>query len=386
MASGVFINDFAVRCALGNSNEAVATQLTSASIRPQLEAIKLIDGRETVVARIHDLDGELRGATRVNELTARLVETLKPGIAAVIERFGAGRVAVVIGNSNSGVDEGVGHLRTRLNTGEWPAGFSYERQEMGDPALFAGSLIGAGGPVYALSTACTSGAKAIATAARMLKTGLADAVVCGGVDTLCDLTLNGFAALESISATPCNPFSLNRNGITIGDGGALFLMTREPGPWRLEGWGESSDAHHASAPDPTGAGAEIALRKALENSSLASKDIGFVHAHGTATRLNDLMEGALIHRVFGGETPAASTKPLTGHTLGAAGAVQAALCLLAMERGVYPPHIWDGVRDPEIPEIRLTGRGEKFDRPVSHIMSVSFAFGGSNMALVLGRG
>jgi 3-oxoacyl-[acyl-carrier-protein] synthase I len=98
------------------------------------------------------------------------------------------------------------------------------------------------------------------------------------------------------------------------------------------------------------------------------------------------MEGALIHRVFGAGTPAASTKPLTGHTLGAAGAVQAALCLLAMERGVYPPHIWDGVRDPEIPDIRLTGRGEKADRPLAHIMSVSFAFGGSNMSLVLGRG
>lgn len=384
MTTAVFIEDFAVLCGLGDSKETIAEALASTSIRPNMTAVRLVDGRETQIARISGLDGD-QYATRVNRLTGALLEALKARITESIDLYGADRIGVVIGTSNSGIDEGVGHLRTRLATGAWPDDFLYDRQEMFEPARFAADLVGAEGPTFAISTACTSGAKAMATGARMLQAGLADAVICGGVDTLCGLTLNGFAALESIAPEVCNPFSLNRRGITIGDGGALYLLAREPGPWRLEGWGESSDAYHASAPDPTGSGAEIAVRKALACADRAPSEMGFIHAHGTATRLNDQMEAALIQRVFGSSMPTMSTKPLTGHTLGAAGAVQAALCLLALERGVYPPHLWDGVRDPDLAEIRLTERGERFERPVSRALSLSFAFGGSNMALVLGR-
>jgi 3-oxoacyl-[acyl-carrier-protein] synthase-1 len=210
---------------------------------------------------------------------------------------------------------------------------------------------------------------------------LCDAVLCGGVDSLCDLTLNGFAALDALSDAPCNPMSVNRNGLNLGEGGALFLLTRDDGPFRLAGWGESVDGHHMSAPDPHGKGADTAMRTALAMAQTTSDSIDFAHLHGTATKLNDLMEAAVVDRVFGLETPCASTKPLTGHTLGAAGAVQLALCMLAMESAQLPPHLWDGERDPDLAPIRLAKPGE--EARLKRILSASYAFGGNNSALVL---
>jgi len=382
---GAFIHDFSVRCALGSGREAVGAALASAGVAPELTRATLIDGRETMTARMKDLgEAQSPGGSRANMLVGALVQDIAASIEGMKDRYGAGRVAFVLGGSNSGVDEGTRDLKSKAANGVWPEGFRYGRQEMFDPCGFGAVQAGVEGPVYAISTACTSGAKALATGARMIEAGLADAVVCGGADALCDLTLNGFAALESIAAGVCNPFSANRCGITIGEGGALFVLSREPSAWRLESFGESSDAHHASAPDPTGGGAEIALRRALAGAGVGAVDIGFVHAHGTATRLNDQMEAGLIHRMFGDDTPCASTKPLTGHTLGAAGAVQAALCLLAMERDVLPPLLWDGERDPDLPAVRFATPGES--ARVERMLSLSFAFGGSNMALVLGRG
>jgi 3-oxoacyl-[acyl-carrier-protein] synthase-1 len=208
-------------------------------------------------------------------------------------------------------------------------------------------------------------------------------VICGGVDSLCGLTLNGFAALDALSSDICNPMSVNRNGLNIGEGGALFLLTRDEGRFALEGWGESVDGHHMSAPDPAGRGAETAIRKALAAVGTDASGLDFVHMHGTGTKLNDQMESRVVARVFGLDIPCASTKPLTGHTLGAAGAVQAGLCLLAMERGLLPPHVWDGARDPELPAIRLAAVAEAANP--RRILSASYAFGGNNVALVLAQ-
>jgi 3-oxoacyl-[acyl-carrier-protein] synthase-1 len=233
-----------------------------------------------------------------------------------------------------------------------------------------------------VSTACTSGAKAIAAGGRLIRAGLCDAVVCGGVDTLCGLTLNGFASLEAVSSQVSRPFSVNRDGINIGEAVALFVLSAEPSRWRLAGWGESSDGYHVSAPDPTGAGAVLAARKALAAAGLTARDIGYVHLHGTGTRLNDPMEAGLINRLFGPELPASSTKPLTGHTLGAAGACQAAFCLMAMDRGRLPPHIWDHQADPALAPVRLVEPGESA-AALRYCYSASYAFGGNNAALVL---
>ncbi len=386
MAHGAWINDFAITCALGDGKTDVGEALASTRPKTLSDRATLIDGRPTTVGRIDIGANALRGGSRTNELVARLIDDLRPAIDAAVARHGAHRVACLIGGSTTGINEATHDLKTKLDTGAWPEGFRFARQELGDTVEFAAKHAGVSGPAYVVSTACTSGAKAMAAACRVLETGLADAVVCGGADTLCDLTLNGFAALESIAPDVCNPFSVNRCGINIGEGGALFLVSREPGPWRIEGYGESSDAHHASAPDPSAAGAEIAVRQALASAAVAAGEVGFVHLHGTATRLNDQMEAVLVDRVFGLDTPCASTKPLTGHTLGAAGAVQAGLNLLAMERGVFPPHVWDGARDPDLPAIRLASPGESPPTPLERVLSLSFAFGGNNIALMLARG
>jgi 3-oxoacyl-[acyl-carrier-protein] synthase-1 len=213
-------------------------------------------------------------------------------------------------------------------------------------------------------------------------------VVAGGADSLCRFTVAGFAALESVSAARCNPFSRNRAGINIGEGAALFLATREPGPVRLSGWGESSDAHHMSAPEPGGAGAIAAIRAALDRAQLAPSDIGYVNLHGTATPHNDAMESRAVAATLGRETPASSTKPLTGHALGAAGAIEAGLCWLSMHgnpANALPPHWWDGAADPELPPLRFVAPGERAAAPLRHALSQSFAFGGSNAALVFSR-
>lgn len=377
----IFIQDFAVTCALGAERRAVAASLFAAAPRTLSETALLNDGRSVPVGRV-DVNGGSR-ETRNNRIIEQCYAPMAGTVADVRERVGSPRLGIVIGTSTSGIAEGGEAIREKLESGRFPEGFSLRPQQLGDAARFAAQLSGAEGPRYVVSTACTSGARAMAAGARLIRAGICDAVLCGGVDSLCDLTLNGFSALDSLADTACNPMSANRNGLNIGEGAALFLLSREPGPFRLAGWGESADGHHMSAPDPTGAGAERAISKALTMARADAGDIGFVHLHGTATKLNDQMEAGVVHRLFGDDTPAASTKPLTGHTLGAAGAVQAALCLLAMEQQRLPPHIWDGARDPDLPEIRLAAPGERAH--VDRIVSASYAFGGNNAALVLAQ-
>jgi len=220
-----------------------------------------------------------------------------------------------------------------------------------------------------------------------LNAGLADAVIAGGADSLCSFTIAGFQSLEAVSPVRCNPFSVNRRGINIGEGAALFLMTRKPGPVRLAGAGESSDAHHMSAPDPTGRGALLAIAQALEHGRVSPHDIDYINLHGTGTVQNDAMESDAVSRLFGERTYCSSTKPVTGHALGAAGAIEAALCWLTLadnpERRL-PPHWWDGEADPNLRPLHLVDPGQVASRPLRYALSQSFAFGGSNAALLFG--
>ncbi|HRP09500.1 MAG TPA: beta-ketoacyl-ACP synthase [Terricaulis sp.] len=379
-AAPVFIHDFSVACALGDDAESVAENLFAPAPPLLRDRAKLSDGRETPVGRVQAL-GAPAHETRTNRIIAHAYQPLAPAIEAVRARYGAARVGVVLGGSVSGIGEGGDAARARLASQPWPAHFTLERQQLGDGARFLAELAGAEGPAYVVSTACTSGARALVSAARLLQANLCDVVISGGADALCELTLNGFAALEAISVKQNNPMSANRDGLNLGEGAGLFIVSREEGPFRLAGWGESADGHHMSAPDPEGAGAEAAMRGALAKAGLEADAIDFVHLHGTATPLNDAMESGVVARVLGLDTPCASTKPLTGHTLGAAGAVQAALCLLAMQRGQAPPHMWDGERDAELAHIRLAAPGER--APLKHILSASYAFGGNNAALLL---
>jgi 3-oxoacyl-[acyl-carrier-protein] synthase-1 len=318
---------------------------------------------------------------RNNRLLAAAAAQIRPAIDAALARHGAKRVALVIGTSTSGIASGEDAMAAKIRDGVFPPAFSYKQQEIGATAPLGARLLGVRGPAYTVSTACTSGAKALLAARRLLDLGLADAAIAGGVDTLCRLTVGGFASLESTSPQRCNPLSRNRNGINIGEGAALFLLGREEAAVRLAGGGESSDAHHLSAPDPQGAGAETAMRAALADAGAKPADIGYVNLHATATRKNDEMESRVMARVFPAGTPVSGTKPLTGHALGAAGALEAAFCWLALTDGLLPPHVWDGEADPELPALRVAAKGERLASRM--VMSNSFAFGGSNASLIL---
>jgi 3-oxoacyl-[acyl-carrier-protein] synthase I len=336
------------------------------------------------------LSAELPNAlvSRTNALVAQTLPALRAAVEAARARFGPDRIAVVLGSSTAGVLEGEAAARQHQADGSWPAGYHYGQQEMVSPARFTAHAVGLTGPAYAISTACSSGAKALASGARLLRAGLADAVVCGGADALCSLTVNGFSALESVSAKPCNPLSKNRDGINLGEGAALFLLTREPGPLRLAGWGETSDAHHMSAPDPTGRGAADAMRQALARAGVAPAAVDYINLHGTATPHNDAMESRAVADLFGLALPVSSTKPLTGHALAAAGALEAAFAWLTLVDNpthALPPHWWDGERDESLAAVRLVAPGERAARPPRLVLSNSFAFGGSNATLLFAR-
>ncbi|NTY36330.1 beta-ketoacyl-[acyl-carrier-protein] synthase family protein [Burkholderia diffusa] len=324
---------------------------------------------------------------RNNRLLLAALAQIAPAVDAVVARHGPRRIGVVIGTSTSGIRAAEDAFAQRAATGAMPPGFDYRQMEIGTAAPFVRAALGLAGPAYTVSTACTSSAKAFAAARRLLRLNLCDAVIVGGADSLCEMTLQGFASLESVSPTRTNPMSRNRCGITIGEGAAVFVMSRDEAAVRLAGVGESSDAHHISAPDPAGLGAEDALRAALADAGVTPSAIGYVNLHATATRLNDEMEARVTARVFPAGVPASGTKPLTGHLLGAAGATELAFGWLTLARGVsLPAHVWDGDADPALPALDLvqTERRLAGDASGQYVMSNSFAFGGSNASLILG--
>jgi len=330
--------------------------------------------------------------TRNNRLMLAALQELAPDIDAAIRRFGRDRIAVIMGTSTSGIAEGEAAFSALRRTGTWPAAFHYRHQETGNLSDFVARLLGLRGPAYTVATACSSSAKVFAAGRRLIRAGFADAALVGGADTLCKTTAGGFAALEAVAPERCNPFSVNRTGINIGEAAAAFLLTQDETPVRLAGIGESSDAHHVSAPHPEGRGAIAAMRAALDDAGLDPAEICYVNLHGTGTPLNDAMEGKAVHALFGSSTACSSTKSMTGHTLGAAGACEAAFLWLTLHpehnpQGRLPPHVWDGAADPAIPPLALVAPDTRLSDPSARaaMLSSSFAFGGSNVALVLSR-
>lgn len=322
---------------------------------------------------------------RNNRLLLAAHAQIQADIEAAIRRFGNGRIGIVLGTSTSGIAEGEAAIAAHQAGGALPPEFRYVQQELGMPAIFLAQYLGVTGPAYCVSTACTSSAKAFVSARNLLHHGLCDAVLVGGVDSLCKLTINGFAALDSMTAEICNPLSRNRQGINIGEAAALFLMTREEAEIELLGAGESSDAYHMSAPHPEGAGAQAAMHAALTDAGLSAQDVDYLNLHATATPKNDEMESRAVSRMFPQGVAASGTKPLTGHALGAAGANELGLCWLALRDALLPPHIWDGEADPGLPQLALVKAGQGFSRNSERVcMSNSFAFGGSNASLLIG--
>jgi 3-oxoacyl-[acyl-carrier-protein] synthase-1 len=390
----LYLNDCALLCALGDERGTIARRLLDAAEGGLTVSDACSPGRPLPLGRVDaalpaldHLPLVLR--SRNNQLALAALARIRPSVDAAIARYGAGRVGVVVGTSTSGVAATEAALAARLQTGALPDGFHYGQQEMGSPAALLARELAIGGPAYVHSSACSSSAKALASAARLIRMGLCDAVVTGGVDTLCGFTVAGFSALESVSAARCNPLSAARNGINLGEGAALFVMSREPAAVALCGWGESSDGHHMSAPDPAGGGARLAMREALRRAGIEPADVDYINLHGTATVQNDAMESRAVADLFGLDVAVSSTKPFTGHTLGAAGAVEAAFCWLAMQddnpAGKLPPHLWDGAQDPALPALNVARPGARLGRPLRWALSNSFAFGGSNATLVFGR-
>jgi 3-oxoacyl-[acyl-carrier-protein] synthase-1 len=390
----LFLNALGLVTPLGRGKAEVARNLFAGSRAGLVRRDDLVSGR---VIHVGAIEGPLppvpdhlrRFDCRNNRLALMASMEIEPDIRVAISRYDASRVAVIMGTSTSGMAEAEAALTARLSPQSWPP-YLYTQQELGNLGAFVAEAYGISGPAYTIATACSSSGKVFASARRLIAAGLCDAALVGGADTLCHMTLNGFASLEALAASPCQPFSRSRNGINIGEGAAIFLVSPEPGPVELLGCGESSDAHHVSAPDPAGGGAVLAMQSALDSAGLSAEAIGYINLHGTATPLNDRMEGRAVHAIFGSRTPCSSTKSMTGHMLGAAGAAEAAFLWLSLNRafsdGLLPPHLWDGEVDPEIPPINLVPVGARLpDSGSVAMLSNSFAFGGSNVAVILGR-
>ncbi|MBY8947313.1 MULTISPECIES: beta-ketoacyl-[acyl-carrier-protein] synthase family protein [unclassified Pseudomonas] len=383
-----YLNALGVICALGRGQAHVSRNLFAGDCSGMRAESGWVPERVLPVAGVH---GELatippelgQQSSRNNQLLLEAALQIEGEIRLAIQHYGAARVGIVLGTSTSGIDEASRGIAQYLRDKHFPGDYDYQQQELSAPANFLADWLQLSGPAYVISTACTSSARALMSAQRLLDLGVCDAVICGGVDSLCKLTLNGFSALEAVSNERCNPFSVNRNGINIGEAAVLFLMTKTPAAIALLGSGASCDAHHISAPEPTGKGALQAMRKALASAKLAPEQIGYLNLHGTATQHNDAMESLAVASLFPEGVACSSTKPMSGHTLGAAGALEAAFCWLSLAHGRVPPHVWDGQADPTLPALRWAHSGETLEKPC--LMSNSFAFGGNNVSLIIGE-
>lgn len=330
-----------------------------------------IPGRDIYFGRVDEPLPEIAEPEynfRSCRLLAWAVRDMRGGIEAALSRYGRKRVAVVLGASNTGVDEAQRHIDASLGraldsaAGKFAPEFRFSMLELGAPSEYLAETTGIEGPCYTISTACSSSAKAFPAARRLIEAGICDAAIIGGVDGRCRFAMNGFHALGALAQERCRPLAEDRDGICLGEGVALFLMERSTAtdwhgesPVFFSGAGESSDAYHATAPDPEGRGAETAMRAALADAGCTAADVDYVNLHGTGTQANDAMEMKAVRRVFGESHPVVeSTKSFTGHCLGAAGAVEAAIC-------------W-----------KLIRAGES-----RRAISNSFAFGGSNASIIM---
>ena len=308
-------------------------------------------------------------------------------IAAARDRYGAGRIGLYLGTSTSGLHTTeLAYRRRDPKTGALPADYRYAKtQNAYSLGEFVRRYLGLAGPGFVVSSACSSSAKVLGNAARMIAAGICDAAVVGGADSLCLMTLYGFHSLGLTSPGPCRPYDVDRDGISIGEGGGFALLERaervESGAIQLLGVGESSDAYHMSTPHPEGLGARMAMQQALDSAGLEPSDIDYVNLHGTATRSNDASEDKAVFEVFGRQTPCSSTKGATGHLLGAAGITEAIISILAIEDGLIPGSANTRSVDPALKcNYLLENRQAKVARALTN----SFGFGGSNCSLVLG--
>jgi len=326
--------------------------------------------------------------SRSTELLVHTLDPIKQQIRAACERYGAERVGIVLGSSTGGIDATEHAVRALARTGQMPSDFVFEEAHVFSALIrVAQASCGARGPAFVVSTACSSSGKALGAAQRLILAGACDAVLTGGVDSLSELTLRGFAGLSILSPTTCKPFDGARDGISLGEGASLLLLERDStSQYVLTGVGEAGDAYHPTAPHPDGLGAELALRACLELSDLSAEQVDYVNAHGTGTLQNDQVEATVIDRVLGPNVPFSSTKDRTGHQLGTAGATEAIISLMALMHGALPHNRLPDVVDGALRRQPLTRQSTKgSERAPAVALSNSFAFGGSNVTVGLAK-
>ena len=343
---------------------------------------------ETVVgavrAELPDLPASLSPwTTRATRIASLLLDDLEVEIDRLRSRWRPERIAVLLGTSTAGASETEEAYRHYLEEGALPSDYDlFRKYTYGAILHVVRERTGSRGPSWVISTACTSSAKPLGSAQRLIAAGIVDAAIVGGVDTLCRMTLHGFKSLDALSASACRPFAADRDGLNIGEGGAFLLLERSGEALGiLEGVGESSDAYHISAPHPEGLGARLAMERALADAGCDATAIDHVNAHGTGTRLNDVSEAAAIEALFGRDVPVVSTKSYTGHMLGGAGATEAAMALLATLEDWIPGSLGAAPVDEKI---HVCVRDERSEGRIQRVISNSFAFGGNNISVVIG--
>jgi len=380
------VTGYSVLSALGASRAENLAALAAGrtGLAPSLEPLPFETAVGAVTASLPDLpDGLTPWSTRLARMAAHLVAGLDEPLRRARARWRPERIAVLLGTSTAGAETTERAYRAFVENGAFPDRYDFRRQHTFGAVLHVvATLAGAHGPAWMISTACTSSAKPLASASRLIAAGVIDAAIVGGIDTLCRMTLHGFQSLQALDRGPCRPFSSRRAGISIGEGGALALVERD-GDARvlIEGVGETSDAFHISAPHPEGQGALAAMAAALQQAGCRPEDVDHVNAHGTGTRLNDSAEAKAIRALFHHPIPVVSTKGFTGHTLGASGAIEFAFAALAIEEGWIPPSLHAEPIDPDI--------GLHLPTTVTHgrcrrVLSNSFAFGGNNVSVLVG--
>ncbi|MDR2660140.1 MAG: 3-oxoacyl-ACP synthase [Spirochaetaceae bacterium] len=381
----LFLSKPGIICVAGNNIKELYNSVTTANQRG-IKQITLPNGKQVFAGHIPN--------TSIYEITNAALEQIRPCVEDAIAEYGKEKIAVCVGSCDNGSKESHIAHKTFFRSSMWPDDYSLYKQSAGNIAQYTATKFGVSGAVFTIATACASSASCFIRAAELITSGLYDAVLTGGADIASVTALLGFDALGALSDKLCNPFSKNRSGTTLGDGAAFFLMsTKDFSGNSIEflNGGESSDAYHITSPEENGAGAVRAMKTAL--SGFSADNVDYINLHGTGTYQNDVMEGKAAASVFGTrEIPVSSTKPVTGHTLGAAGAIELAICyaILTESSQVFPVHCWDGIYDEAIPYLSFCVKEEKgqkntHQRKVNICMSNSFAFGGSNVSLLIGR-
>jgi 3-oxoacyl-[acyl-carrier-protein] synthase-1 len=391
----LLISHFSIVSSIGAGLAATLSALRSggSGLRPcGFETVKLPTyvGEVAVLADLA-LPEALAGFDCRNNRLAEMAigqDGFEDAVACAVARYGARRIGLFLGTSTSGILQAELAYRARdAATGALPSDFDYRRtHNTGSLAAYLQQRLGVGGVSFVVSCACSSTAKVFGSASRMIEAGLCDAAIVGGADSLCLTTLYGFHALELNAPGPCRPFDVARDGISIGEaaGFALLEKPREYGSddVMLLGVGESNDAYHMSSPHPEGVGAKLAMERALTAARLTAGDIDYINLHGTATRVGDAAEDLAVSALFGDGTPCSSTKGQTGHTLGAAGIVEAVVSILAIRHSLLPGTAQTTTVDPS-----FRSRYQLASEPgrIDIVLSNSFGFGGGNCSLILGR-